>query len=115
MTHDRLRALYEKLSGGDPAAAEEFLRAYEPYLRMVVRRQLTPRLRPKFDSTDVVQSIWADVMVGFREGGWRFTDADHLRAFLVKLTYNPARSRGRASSGTGCWRSARRPIGACWS
>src|SRR5437660_803660 len=81
MSREPLDSLLERLSGGDPAAAEEVFRAYEPYLRMVVRRQLPAWLRPKFDSVDVVQSIWADLLDGFREGGWRFTDADHLRAF----------------------------------
>jgi RNA polymerase sigma factor (sigma-70 family) len=33
-----------------------------------------------------VQSVWADVLRGFREAGWRFADEAHLRAFLVKLT-----------------------------
>jgi RNA polymerase sigma factor (sigma-70 family) len=44
------------------------------------------RLRAKFDSMDVVQSVWADVLRGFREAGWRFVDEAHLRAFLVKVT-----------------------------
>jgi RNA polymerase sigma factor (sigma-70 family) len=60
--------------------------AYEPYLRMVVRKKLPPRLRSKFDSVDIVQSVWADLLSGFREAGWRFPDEAHLRAFLVKLT-----------------------------
>jgi RNA polymerase sigma-70 factor (ECF subfamily) len=63
-------------------------RTYEPYLRMVVRRQLPARLRAKFDSVDVVQSIWVDVLHGFREAGWHFASAAHLRAFLVKVTRN---------------------------
>jgi RNA polymerase sigma-70 factor (ECF subfamily) len=37
---------------------------------------------------DVVQSVWADVLQGYREGGWRFTDQSHLRAFLARVTYN---------------------------
>src|SRR5947199_3342074 len=83
-----LDTLLDKLSSGDPAAAEQVFRTYEPYLRMVVRRQLPGRLRAKFDSIDVVQSVWADVLQGFQEGGWTFTSADHLRAFLVKVTRN---------------------------
>ena len=88
MTGDPLDALLEKLCRGDAAAAEQVFLAYEPYLRLVVRRRLPSRLRTKFDSLDVVQSVWADVLQGFREAGWRFTDADHLRAFLVKVTRN---------------------------
>src|SRR2546430_733285 len=85
MSADPLDALLQKLCSGDAAAAEEVFRTYEPYLRMVVRRQLPAQLRPKFDSVDIVQSVWADVLQGFRDAGWRFSDAAHLRAFLVKV------------------------------
>jgi RNA polymerase sigma factor (sigma-70 family) len=86
MTHQPLDSLLEKLCSGDPDAAERVFLAFEPYLRMVVRKKLPGRLRAKFDSMDVVQSVWADVLRGFREAGWRFADEAHLRAFLVKLT-----------------------------
>jgi RNA polymerase sigma-70 factor (ECF subfamily) len=86
MSADTLEQLLEKLCQGDTAAAEEVFRTYEPYLRKVVRRQLPAYLRPKFDSADVVQSTWADLIRGFREDGWRFPDADRLRAFLVTTT-----------------------------
>ena len=84
--HRPLDSLLEKLSTGDPEAAERVFVAFEPYLRMVVRKKLPPQLRAKFDSMDVVQSVWADLLRGFREAGWRFADEAHLRAFLVKLT-----------------------------
>jgi RNA polymerase sigma factor (sigma-70 family) len=85
---DTLDHLLVELCSGDEASAERVFLAYEPYLRLVVRRMLTPRLRTKFDSIDVVQSVWADVLVGFREAGWRFDSANHLKAFLVKATRN---------------------------
>ncbi len=88
MTEQPLDSLLEKLCSGDPEAAERVFVAYEPYLRMVVRKKLPPRLRAKFDSMDVVQSVWADLLRGFRQAGWRFADEAHLRAFLVKLTRN---------------------------
>ena len=86
MTQQPLDSLLEKLCSGDPAAAERVFLAFEPYLRMVVRKKLPARLRAKFDSIDVVQSVWADLLCGFRDAGWRFADEAHLRAFLVKLT-----------------------------
>ena len=88
MSAEPLQNLLDQLCRGDDGAAEQVFRAYEPYLRVVVRRLLPPRLRPKFDSVDVVQSVWADVLHGFREAGWRFTDADHLRGFLFVVTRN---------------------------
>jgi RNA polymerase sigma-70 factor (ECF subfamily) len=81
-----LDALLEKLTSGDAGAAEQVFRTYEPYLRMVVRRRLSPEMRAKFDSLDVVQSVWVHLFRGFREAGRRFADVDHLRAFLVQLT-----------------------------
>jgi RNA polymerase sigma factor (sigma-70 family) len=86
MMDQPLDSVLEKLCSGDPAAAEQVFLAFEPYLRMVVRKKLPPRLRAKFDSMDVVQSVWADLLRGFREADWRFADEGHLRAFLVKLT-----------------------------
>ncbi|MCI0460531.1 MAG: sigma-70 family RNA polymerase sigma factor [Gemmataceae bacterium] len=88
MSADPLDNLLEKLTRGDAEAAARVYLTYEPYLRMVVRRHLSPDLRAKFDSMDIVQSVWADLLKGFREAGWRFADATHLRAFLVRLTHH---------------------------
>jgi RNA polymerase sigma factor (sigma-70 family) len=95
MQTDALDQLLDKLSSGDDAAAEEVFRAYEPYLRVVVRRMLPANMRPKFDSVDVVQSVWADVLRRFRDGGYRFSSANQLRAFLVKATRNRFIDRAR--------------------
>ena len=65
MSTDPLDSLLEKLTRGDARAAEEVFLAYEPHLRLVVRRYLSPALRAKFDSGDIVQSIWADLLRGF--------------------------------------------------
>src|SRR5262249_53709977 len=83
-----LETLLVKLRAGDTTAAERLFQTYEPYLRMVVRRQLSAGLRAKFDSVDVVQSVWADVLRGFQKASWRFDDAAQLRAFLVRATRN---------------------------
>ena len=74
------------LGSGDRAAAEQVFLTYEPYLRKAVRRHLPAPLRAKFDSTDILQSVWADVFRGFSEAGWRFADADQLRGFLYVAT-----------------------------
>src|SRR4051812_42281034 len=88
MNDEDLGFLLEKLNRGDPRAAEEIFLAFEPQLRMVVRRQISARLRAKFDSVDVVQSVWADVLDGFRGAGRRFPDAAHLRPFLIRVPRN---------------------------
>jgi RNA polymerase sigma-70 factor (ECF subfamily) len=85
---DTLDRLLDRLNSGDMAAAEQVFQTYEPYLRMLVHRQLGPSLRAKFDSMDVVQSVWADVLEGMRGAGWHFADRAHLRAFLARLARN---------------------------
>jgi RNA polymerase sigma-70 factor (ECF subfamily) len=80
--------LLAQLCSGDLAAAGQVFLAFEPYLRKAVRRQFPAPLRAKFDSADILQSVWADVLRGFREAGWRFLDADHLRGFLFVATRN---------------------------
>lgn len=80
--------LLEQLGNGDAEAAERVFRDYEPYLRMIVRRKLTPSLRSKFDSIDIVQSVWTHILEDFNAEGWRFRDSNHLRAFLARSTYN---------------------------
>jgi RNA polymerase sigma factor (sigma-70 family) len=90
-----LDELLDRLCDGDTAAAERVFVEYEPYLRKAVRRQLRARLRPKFDSADILQSVWVDLLRGFREDGWRFTDADQLRGFLFVATRNRLIDRAR--------------------
>ena len=95
MSADPIDILLGKLSAGDEAAAEQVFRTYEPYLRMVIRRQLSPRLQAKFDSIDVVQSLWADLVEGFRERQWHFENANQLRAFLLTAARNRFNDRYR--------------------
>ncbi len=83
-----LSELWDRLGRGNDVVAEEAYRAYEPYLRRVVRRLLPNRLRPKFDSLDVVQSVWGDVLTRFRRGDMQFQSSAQLRAFLVRATHN---------------------------
>jgi RNA polymerase sigma-70 factor (ECF subfamily) len=83
-----LEQLLEQLNNGDYTAAEQIFVAYESYLRLIVRRQISAALRAKFDSVDIVQSVWVDLLAGFREAGWRFSDPAQLRAFLIRTTRN---------------------------
>lgn len=88
MSAEALELLLERLCQGDAEAAQQIFREYEPYLRLIVRRRLPAHLRARFDSLDIVQSVWSDLWTGFCQAGWRFRDADHLRAFLMKATRN---------------------------
>lgn len=83
-----LEELLEQLNHGDYAAAEKIFVVYESYLRLIVRRQISAALRAKFDSVDIVQSVWVDLLAGFRDAGWHFNDPAQLRAFLIRTTRN---------------------------
>jgi RNA polymerase sigma factor (sigma-70 family) len=86
--NEPLDDLLTRLCNGDAAAVERVFLAYEPYLRNAIRRQLPAQLRAKFDSADVLQSVWADLLRGFPKPAWRFRDADHLRRFLCVAVRN---------------------------
>lgn len=77
--------LLERLARGEVGAAEELFTAYAPYLRAVVRRQMASRLRAKFDSADVVQSVWVQVVRQLRRDGWRVGTEAELRALLATI------------------------------
>jgi RNA polymerase sigma-70 factor (ECF subfamily) len=87
--------LLRRLGSGDESAAAEVFRAYEPYLRRVVRRRMPAQAQSRFDSGDVLQSVWADLLPGLREARWRFADAGHLRAFLIRVVQNRLYDRSR--------------------
>jgi RNA polymerase sigma-70 factor (ECF subfamily) len=95
MEGEQLDRLIDRLNDGDLAAAERAFLAFEPYLRMVVRRQLNGSLRSKLDSRDIVQSVWADLLSGFRGAEWRFSSRSQLRSFLIRVTRNRLIDRHR--------------------
>lgn len=57
-TH-RLPRLLKQVQEGSQDAARELAETYGPHVRRYVRRNLDASLRPKFDSIDFVQLVWA--------------------------------------------------------
>ena len=88
MNDESLEPLLDKLCQGDISAAKRLFVAHEPYLRRYVRRQLPQHWRAKFDSLDIVQSVWADLLHGQASGAWHFPDVSRFQAFLVRVTRN---------------------------
>jgi RNA polymerase sigma-70 factor (ECF subfamily) len=95
VTDEPFELLLEQLQSGDVQAAERLFLATEPILRIVVRRRLPRWLRAKYDSTDVVQSVWVRLITGLSDGRWRFTSAARLRAFLITAARNRLTDRLR--------------------
>jgi len=95
MTREPLELLLDQVRAGDPAAAAQLVAAFEPGLRQVVRRAFPDRARSRFDSADVVQSVWVRVLAGLRAGAWHFADGARLGAFLAKVARRRLVSRIR--------------------
>lgn len=55
----RFEELVAQLKEGSQDAAWDLVELYGPYILRVVRRSLTREIRPKFDSQDFVQAVWA--------------------------------------------------------
>jgi RNA polymerase sigma factor (sigma-70 family) len=85
MPTDPLDDVLAQLRRGEVAAAEALFQAYAPYLRAIIRRQLSDRLRPHFDSADVVQSVWVQVVRQLGRDGWSVANADQLRGLLATI------------------------------
>ncbi len=90
-----MEALLERLNAGDDSAAAAIIKECESYLEAVVGRNLSPRLRAKFDPSDVVQSVWMRVLRGVRSRAWRFETVEQLRGFLKKVAYHRFLNRVR--------------------
>lgn len=95
MTPGSADDLLEQLGRGEVEALGELFEAYAPYLRAIVRRQLSDRMRAKFDSVDVVQSVWVQLIRQLGRDGWKVNDESHLRALLVTIARRRLISRVR--------------------
>jgi RNA polymerase sigma factor (sigma-70 family) len=87
MSEHSLDYWIERLNAGDAEAVERVFRAYERYLRIVVRRRLSRRLQTKVESKDIVQSVFADVLRGVKKGGWQFAGRPQLLALLRQIAW----------------------------
>lgn len=94
--------LLERLRAGDGAAWSEFHRRYEPLLRRVARRWLTPSLRRQAESVDVVQSVFRAALGGLAQAtfedearlvGWLTTVTRHRVSHLARREHGPGGAR----------------------
>jgi RNA polymerase sigma-70 factor (ECF subfamily) len=81
------RALMERVLAGSPEATREFTERYGPSLLLAVRQRLNRNLRPKFDSLDFVQDVWAAFFAGLPRGR-SFRSPVELIHFLDSLARN---------------------------
>jgi RNA polymerase sigma factor (sigma-70 family) len=79
------RLLMQRVREGSPDAARELLDLYGEHIRRVVRRNLSKKLRPKFDSSDFLQSVWATF---FADQPAAIDTPEALLAFLNRVARN---------------------------
>jgi len=79
--------LMEQIADGSESAVESLLGLYGDHLCRAVRRRLNRALRPKFDTSDFVQAVWASF---FCDRGQlaRFEHSGDFVAFLTKMANN---------------------------
>lgn len=98
MTSETGDKLLEQLWEGKIEVLGDLFAVYESYLRAIVRSQLSNQLQSKFDSVDVVQSVWVQLLQKLERDGCRVNDKNHLRALLVTIARRRLVSRARQ-----CW------------
>lgn len=89
-------ALVARVRAGDPDAAAEFVRRYEPEVRRVVRARLTdPAMRRELDTMDVAQSVLAAFFVRVGAGAFDLDSPGGLLALLTQMVRNRLRNHHR--------------------
>src|SRR5205823_2591469 len=79
------RALMQRALEGSTEAAKELETKYRDYIIRAVRQRLSRDLRPKFDSIDFVQDVWASF---YRAPAREFESPEHFIAFLTRVAQN---------------------------
>jgi RNA polymerase sigma-70 factor (ECF subfamily) len=86
-TRKEFRTLLERVREGSEDAAWDLIELYGPHILRVVRRKLNIRMRPKFDSADFVQAVWASFFTS-RSQILKFNQPEELIAFLCAMARN---------------------------
>jgi RNA polymerase sigma-70 factor (ECF subfamily) len=76
--------LMRELQEGSDAAAMQLIELYGPHVCRVVRRRLARELRPRFDSGDFVQAVWASFFAN-RDRVAEFESPGRLVAYLAGI------------------------------
>lgn len=90
------QALMVGVRAGDPDAAAELVRLYEPEIRREVRLRLTsPQLRRTLDSVDICQSVFGKFFIKAALGDLEFDRPQHLLRLLCQMARNKVIDRHR--------------------
>lgn len=92
-------ALHARMRAGDAAAWTEFHARYEPLLRQMARRWLSPQLRRQADSVDMTQSVLRILLLS--DGQVAFEDEERFRGWLATVMRNRVVRLARRAQGPG--------------
>jgi RNA polymerase sigma factor (sigma-70 family) len=84
-------ALIQGLRRGDSEAVREFVRRYEPLIRMKLRtwiRLRHPEMRRLYDSVDICQSIMSSFLLRLATGAYELDTSARLEGLLVVMARN---------------------------
>jgi RNA polymerase sigma-70 factor (ECF subfamily) len=96
---DDFAQFIRRIRAGDPSAAEELVRLYEPVVLMEVRSNLKdPRLRRLLDSRDIMQSVFASLFVRVAAGQFELNKPENLAGLLVVMVRNTVAYHARRQS-----------------
>jgi RNA polymerase sigma factor (sigma-70 family) len=84
---DEFARLLHRIKDGSEEAMLELVENYGAHLFRVVRRRLNRAIRPKFDSGDFVQAVWASFFEN-RAQCVDFASPKELIAFLAQIAHN---------------------------
>jgi RNA polymerase sigma-70 factor (ECF subfamily) len=79
--------LMRRVREGSQDALSELVEDYQHHILMAVRRQLSKRLRSKFDSVDFQQAVWVSFFA-HRSQFENFTCPEELIGFLTSMARN---------------------------
>src|SRR5450432_3118377 len=97
---DSFADLVKRIRAGDPDAAAELVRRYEPSIRRVVRVRLGGRVGALFDSMDVCQSVLGSFFLRAAAGQYALdSPADLMKLLTVmarhKLAFQVRKQRAQ--------------------
>lgn len=90
----QIQRLIQEVKNGNPQAAEEFFRKYEPKILTVIRRRMNGKVRDRYDSQDFTQAVWCSFFTNPDEYAGISTEEELLR-LLIRMASNKTIDAGR--------------------
>lgn len=92
---DNFANLLERVRGGDPDAAAELIRQYEPAIRRSLRLRLDPRLRRTCDSMDLCQEVMCSFFIRTATGQYELNSPEDILKLLIAMARNKLKKAQR--------------------